>query len=59
MKKLSGYIEFRKEFFPCVGKVWLAYYRGTRNRVTRNNSNIAPRCKQSDLRFDIINNGHD
>jgi len=59
MKKLSAYIEFRKEFYPCVGKVWFAYYRGTRNRVTRNYCNIPPRCKQGDLRFDLINNGHD
>ena len=54
--KLSSYIQLRKEFDYCTN-VWKAYWRGTSNRVKKaDGSLVSVRVKQSDLKFDLLNN---
>ena len=54
--KLSPMINLRKEI-EIGGYVWRAYLRGTNNRVCRSNGDKVPAyTKQSDLKFDLLNN---
>lgn len=57
MKKLSPYVQFRKEFKCGICNMWSAYFRGTNNRVCRESgAQVQSYTKLSNLRFDLLNN---
>lgn len=56
--KLSPLVQLRKEYSEFINEnVWRAYWRGTNNRIRDDKGElITGRSKQSDLRFDLLNN---
>jgi hypothetical protein len=56
--RLSGYVVLKKEIVPGIpGYFWFAYFRGTSNRIRRKDgSKVQGYTKQSDLKFDLLNN---
>ena len=58
MKKLNPLVQLRKEYSDFINEnVWRAYWRGTNNRIRQENGELLTgRCKQSELRFDLLNN---
>jgi hypothetical protein len=56
MKRLSSYIQLKKEWCEC-GQFWFAYWRGTLNRIRREDGTlVSGRTKQGELKFDLLNN---
>ena len=56
MRKLNTLVELRK-VDEGIGYFWKAYFRGTANRVKREDGSIVQGyTKQSSLRFDLLNN---
>jgi hypothetical protein len=58
MKRISSYVVLKKEPTECIGGfIWRAYFRGTNNRIKREDGAIVQGyTKQSTLRFDLMNN---
>lgn len=56
--KISSYVQLKKEFEPsCNAYFWIAYWRGTTNRIKRESGLQVPGyLKQAELRFDLLNN---
>ena len=59
MKRINSYVVLKKEVDRDLTQfsLWHAYFRGTANRVKRENGMIVQGyIKQSELRFDLLNN---
>ena len=58
MRKISSLVNLRKEYVNAgCGMFWKAYFRGTNNRVCQaDGMMVMARTKQSDLKFDLLNN---
>jgi len=55
--RLSSYVQLKREATCNGGFVWFAYWRGTSNRIRRDDGQLVkPRTEQADLRFDMLNN---
>jgi len=55
--KLSSYVVLKKEVGSIGINVWRAYWRGTSNRIKRDNGQeVSCYMKQTKLRFDLLNN---
>ena len=56
--KLSCYVQLKKEYESSINSYfWKAYWRGTKNRIKRDNGLVVQGyLKASDLRFDLLNN---
>ena len=56
MKRISSMVIIKK-VDDVGGKYWKAFFRGTNNRVCRDNGQLVmARTRRSDLTFDLLNN---